>query len=69
MWKEAFGDEIDATISPTEQGSYIGLALTGPFQAFGWRNHGGIDPDTQRPVVSGSHPMVGMWCTDGNGNP
>lgn len=47
MWQEAFGDEIDATISPTEQGSYIGLALTGSFEAFGWRNHGGIDPDTQ----------------------
>ena len=47
MWKDAFGDEIEATISPTEQGSYIGLALTGAFQAFGWRNHGGIDPDTQ----------------------
>ncbi len=159
MWKDAFGDEIDATISPTEQGSYIGLALTGTFEAFGWRNHGGIDPDqqflwwfsgtaspigslalnfgrfqdpaidaalitqrstddvevrraaaedinrsfgenvwnlwstwtlwgiasntnvqgvtdlqtpdgdTQRPVVSGSHPMIGMWCVDGNCNP
>ncbi len=34
MWNEAFGDEIEATISPVEQGSYIGLALTGSFQAF-----------------------------------
>ena len=47
MWKDAFGDEIEATISPTEQGSYIGLALTGAFQAQGWRSHGGTDPDTQ----------------------
>lgn len=47
MWKEAFGDNIDATISPTEQGSYIGLALTGNFQMFAWRSHGGTDPDQQ----------------------
>ena len=36
------------TITPIEQGQYIGLALVGAFQAFGWRNHGGIDPDQQR---------------------
>ena len=35
-------------ITPNEQGQYIGLALTGTFQAFGWRNHGGLDPDQQR---------------------
>ena len=159
MWKEAFGDEIEATISPTEQGSYIGLALTGAFQAQAWRSHGGTDPDTQflwwfsgtaspigelalnfgrfqdpvidaalltqratddvdvrraaaedinrsfgenvwnlwsvwnlwgiasnpnvngitdmttpdgdtqRGIVSGSHPMIGIWCTDGECNP
>ena len=47
MWQEVFGDEIQATITPIEQGQYIGLALTGTFNAFGWRNHGGIDPATQ----------------------
>jgi peptide/nickel transport system substrate-binding protein len=48
MWTEAFGDKVKATIAPIEQGQYIGLALTGTFQAFGWRNHGGTDPDQQR---------------------
>ncbi|WP_420452122.1 ABC transporter substrate-binding protein [Ilumatobacter sp.] len=47
MWDEAFGDRVDATITPIEQGQYIGLALVGTFNAFGWRNHGGIDPATQ----------------------
>jgi peptide/nickel transport system substrate-binding protein len=47
MWREAFGDQVNATITPIEQGQYIGLALTGNFQAQGWRNHGGIDPDQQ----------------------
>jgi peptide/nickel transport system substrate-binding protein len=48
MWSDAFGDKVDAKIVPIEQGQYIGLALTGDFQAFGWRNHGGLDPDQQR---------------------
>jgi peptide/nickel transport system substrate-binding protein len=47
MWTDVFGDAIQATITPIEQGQYIGLALTGTFNAFGWRNHGGIDPATQ----------------------
>ncbi len=47
MWEDAFGDEIEVTITPIEQGQYIGLALTGAFQAQGWRNHSGIDPDNQ----------------------
>jgi peptide/nickel transport system substrate-binding protein len=47
MWQEVFGDAVQATITPIEQGQYIGLALTGTFNAFGWRNHGGIDPATQ----------------------
>ncbi len=29
MWGEAFGDEIEVSIAPIEQGQYIGLALTG----------------------------------------
>lgn len=47
MWKEAFGDDIEVSLVPIEQGQYIGLALTGAFQAQGWRNHGGTDPDSQ----------------------
>jgi peptide/nickel transport system substrate-binding protein len=47
MWQEVFGDQLQASIEPIEQGQYIGLALTGTFNAFGWRNHGGIDPATQ----------------------
>ena len=37
-----------ATITPIEQGQYIGLPLTGTFQALGWRSHFGSDPDQQR---------------------
>ena len=47
MWNEIFGDQVRAPITPIEQGQYIGLALTGTFEAFGWRNHGGINPATQ----------------------
>jgi peptide/nickel transport system substrate-binding protein len=47
MWTEVFGDQVQATIAPVEQGQYIGLALVGTFNAFSWRNHGGIDPATQ----------------------
>ena len=35
MWTDAFGDKVQAKITPIEQGQYIGLALTGTFQAFG----------------------------------
>ena len=45
MWQDAFGDQIDATITPIEQGQYIGLALNGSFNALGWRSHFGADPD------------------------
>lgn len=47
IWQEVFGDRVNATIEPIEQGQYIGLALTGTFNAFAWRNHGGVDPATQ----------------------
>ncbi len=47
MWGEAFGDTVETSITPVEQGQYIGLALSGAFQAQGWRNHGGTDPDVQ----------------------
>lgn len=45
MW-QAVG--VDTTIKQIEQGQYILTALQGQFQAFGWRNHGGVDPDAQR---------------------
>ena len=48
MWADVFGDKVQATIAPIEQGQYIGLALVGSFNAVGWRNHSGIDPDIQR---------------------
>jgi peptide/nickel transport system substrate-binding protein len=48
MWTDAFGDKVKATITPVEQGQYIGLGLTGVFQALAWRNHNGSDPDEQR---------------------
>jgi peptide/nickel transport system substrate-binding protein len=44
MWKDAFGDKVKVSITPIEQGQYIGLALVGDFQAQGWRNHGGFRP-------------------------
>ncbi len=47
MWTDAFGDDIDVSISPIEQGQYIGLALAGVFQVQGWRNHAGVDPSEQ----------------------
>ncbi len=47
MWSDAFGDEIDVSITPIEQGQYIGLALAGTFDAQGWRNHAGVDPTEQ----------------------
>jgi peptide/nickel transport system substrate-binding protein len=48
MWTDAFGDKVRTDITPIEQGQYIGLALNGTFQAFGWRSHFGSDPDEQR---------------------
>lgn len=47
MWQDAFGDKVDATVAPVEQGQYIGLAIFGTFQAQGWRNHAGVDPSEQ----------------------
>jgi peptide/nickel transport system substrate-binding protein len=47
MWKTAFGNDVDISVTPIEQGQYIGLALAGTFDAQGWRNHGGVDPTEQ----------------------
>ncbi len=47
MWRDAFGDEVEVSITPIEQGQYIGLALVGTFNLQGWRNHGGVDPTEQ----------------------
>jgi peptide/nickel transport system substrate-binding protein len=45
FWEEA---GMTVTLDQIEQGSFITEALNGTFEAFGWRNHGGFDPDTQR---------------------
>lgn len=42
---EAGFDKVD--ISQIEQAKYILTALLGDFQAFQWRNHGGVDMDSQ----------------------
>jgi peptide/nickel transport system substrate-binding protein len=47
MWQEVFGDKVNVTVAPIEQGQYIGLALAGTFQAQGWRNHAGVKPGEQ----------------------
>ena len=47
MWIDAFGDLVDITITPIEQGSYVSLAVVGDYQFQGWRQHGGADHDTQ----------------------
>ena len=44
MWEEV-GFEV--TIDQIPQGEFINQALAGNFQVFGWRNHGGVDPDQQ----------------------
>ncbi len=45
-----FWDEIglNVELAQIEQGSFIVTALSGDFEMFGWRNHGGVDPDSQR---------------------
>ena len=55
-WEQAGVDEV--TIDQYEQGKYITVALGGAFQAFQWRNHGGIDLDAQY-----------IWWTTENTNP
>ena len=62
MWNEAFGDAVSVSIAPIEQGQYIGLALTGAFQALAWRSHSGLDPDQQRLwwQSSSSTPIGGL---------
>ena len=39
---------IDVEVDQTEQGAFIQEAVLGNFEAFTWRNHGGIDPETER---------------------
>ena len=48
MWAEAFGDVVQVSITPIEQGQFIGLALNGTFNVQQWRNHAGLDADQQR---------------------
>lgn len=60
MWQETFGDLIETTIEPIEQGSYVTLGVTGNYMVQGWRQHGGTDHDTQlRFWVSSTAASVG----------
>ncbi len=45
-----FWEQVGFTIplAQIEQGQFIITALTGDFEMFGWRNHGGVSPDSQR---------------------
>ncbi len=45
-----FWDQVglNVELAQIEQGAFIVTALTGDFEMFGWRNHGGVDPDSQR---------------------
>ena len=47
MWNDTFGDLLEATVEPIEQGSYVTLGVMGEYQVQGWRQHGGTDHDTQ----------------------
>jgi peptide/nickel transport system substrate-binding protein len=49
---------MTVTLDQIEQGEFITQALIGNFEAFGWRNHGGFDPDTQE-----------VWWTSENALP
>jgi peptide/nickel transport system substrate-binding protein len=44
MWEEV---GFTVSIDQIGQGEFINQAVAGNFQVFGWRNHGGIDPDQQ----------------------
>ena len=48
MWTDLFGDQVHTTTTTIEQGQYIGLALTGAFNALGWVSPSSLDPDQQR---------------------
>lgn len=39
---------FETQLAQIEQGQFIITALQGDFEAFGWRNHGGYNPDAQR---------------------
>ena len=45
FWEQA---GLSVELAQIEQGQFIVTALTGDFEMFGWRNHGGVDPDSQR---------------------
>ena len=58
MWADAFGAKVGSTITPIEQGQYIGLALTGDDNVLQGRGYGGLDPDQQR-----------LWWQKASANP
>ncbi|MBA3303348.1 MAG: ABC transporter substrate-binding protein [Acidimicrobiia bacterium] len=48
LYKDAFEDVgMKLNIRGTEQTQYINDVIAGEFQAAGWRNHPGFDPDTE----------------------
>lgn len=62
---DAVGFETE--IAQIEQGQFIVTALQGDFEAFGWRNHGGYNPDAQRIWWHSETAACGLrdTCPDG----
>ena len=62
---DAVGFETE--IAQIEQGQFIVTALQGDFEAFGWRNHGGYNPDGQRIWWHSETALCGVrdTCPDG----
>ena len=65
MWAEAFGDRVRSTITPIEQGQYIGLALVGDYNVLQGRGYGvstrtssGCGGRRRRPTRSASSPST-----------
>lgn len=54
-------------IAQIEQSQFIVTALQGDFEAFGWRNHGGYNPDAQRYWWHSEAAVCGIrdTCPDG----
>lgn len=62
---DAVGFETE--LAQIEQGQFIITALRGDFEAFGWRNHGGYNPDGQRIWWHSETAQCGVrdTCPDG----
>ena len=62
---DAVGFETE--VAQIEQSQFIVTALQGDFEAFGWRNHGGYNPDSQRYWWHSEAAVCGIrdTCPDG----